>query len=662
MEEPSLEAATGGSPQDVVVPDSSVATHEFDDVTEREHAVAENELAARSDALAAEFAGRVGWNAEIEPLPKTFIEWWWFRSSVYLAIILNSVQLGVQTDYTCGSVYHLPDGSDVPMKEICISSSTFFHLDLAFNGIFLLELACKLVVLRCSYFKDPWNLFDIAMVVLGVADAAATLIAEDGGGFGSVSVLRIMRILRLARTARAFKLMGAFKELLLILNGMANAMRTIVWVTMIFSIVVYCCSIFCVQTIGHNSHLYPGTSPVERLEDEWATEFRSVNPIMYFGNIQRSMFTLLMTTTLVEFREHARGVLERQPYVAVFYILFIAFNTMGLLNVIIGVICDCTLENSQELLDETAADELREKLRVLCRIQETIFALDSDKGGSIGADEIHNHWEEPEMRELWGRLGIPPGMGPLDVLTLLDDSGDRSISYEEFLENFFLLTSKKEFTAQCTTTWRLNRNGQRLSEFLERLTQLEEAQERLLTKVDVHEIKVESGRLTCAKDQEALRHRRAALLKALAEEKRTQVLAEIAATGTAEKLSACAVRHAERLGSLERGYEQLLRNHEKLVKSQDTLQKRIAERLRLVTEAVSHKWRRPRDLTPLEACCANTGAADVCVLDGREQIDARGGGTSGMYLPASPRAPTAADFASSKVKRRPGSRFGPNTS
>ena len=44
----------------------------------------------------------------------------------------------------------------------------------------------------------------------------------------------------------------------------------------------------------------------------------------------------------------------------------------------------------------------------------------------------HSGWEDPEIREMWGLFGLPESFGPEDILTLLDDGGDGTVSYEEF--------------------------------------------------------------------------------------------------------------------------------------------------------------------------------------------------------------------------------------
>merc|ERR1719160_2225421 len=144
---------------------------------------------------------------------------------------------------------------------------------------------------------------------------------EDEQDLGSVSVLRILRLLRLARTARALKLMTAFRELLLILIGMANAMRTIGWVMLIFCIVLYCCSIFTTQIIGNSTHLYPGSMQVDQDSEEYTfITTLNFNPLLFFGTIPRSMFTLFQACILSEFREHSRAVFERQPAMILFYL------------------------------------------------------------------------------------------------------------------------------------------------------------------------------------------------------------------------------------------------------------------------------------------------------------------------------------------------------
>ncbi|MDO6575389.1 ion transporter, partial [Staphylococcus pasteuri_A] len=65
-------------------------------------------------------------------------------------------------------------------------------LDRICLGIFVVELALKLVAQGAGFFRRPWNLFDFVIVAISLIPAAQGL-----------SVLRALRILRVLRVLSA---------------------------------------------------------------------------------------------------------------------------------------------------------------------------------------------------------------------------------------------------------------------------------------------------------------------------------------------------------------------------------------------------------------------------------------------------------------------------
>ena len=79
--------------------------------------------------------------------------------------------------------------------------------ELALNGVFTLELALRVAHAGArAYFRDPWNRFDVLLVIVGysgiVADAFAS---DDAAASGGVRALRALRALRPLRTITRFE-------------------------------------------------------------------------------------------------------------------------------------------------------------------------------------------------------------------------------------------------------------------------------------------------------------------------------------------------------------------------------------------------------------------------------------------------------------------------
>jgi hypothetical protein len=84
------------------------------------------------------------------------------------------------------------------------------RFELALNGVFTLELALRVAHAGArAYFRDPWNRFDVALVVVGysgvVADAFASDASDDAAASGGLRALRALRALRPLRTITRFE-------------------------------------------------------------------------------------------------------------------------------------------------------------------------------------------------------------------------------------------------------------------------------------------------------------------------------------------------------------------------------------------------------------------------------------------------------------------------
>merc|ERR1719160_1583984 len=137
------------------------------------------------------------------------------------------------------------------------------------------------------------------------------------------------------------RLLKAFRELWLIIKGIVDSVKTIFWASLLMIILLYICGIFFTKMIGQNTKIgylrqVDDTDDPDYHEDWDAYE--------HFGTIPRTMFTLFETS--IE-PLNLRPVIERQPALFPFFFVFIFLTNWGVMNVIIGVIVDNTMEASK---------------------------------------------------------------------------------------------------------------------------------------------------------------------------------------------------------------------------------------------------------------------------------------------------------------------------
>lgn len=232
-----------------------------------------------------------------------------FETFVIAVIVANAVTLGLETGKS------VPDG----IRRLLMV------LDRVFLVIFTVEITLKLIVFRLNYPRDPWRLFDLAIV--SIAWMPST---------GAFSILRALRILRIVRVV------GMVPSLRRVVGGLVAALPGMGSIVGLLALVFYIFSVMATKLFGA---AFP----------EW------------FGGIGASAYSLFQIMTLESWSMGiVRPVMETFPHAWLFFIPFIVSTTFTVLNLFIGII----VAAMQSEHDKAAAEQ-REALH---SDQETIIS------------------------------------------------------------------------------------------------------------------------------------------------------------------------------------------------------------------------------------------------------------------------------------------------
>ncbi len=192
-------------------------------------------------------------------------------------------------------------------------------LDQAILAIFVVEIALRLYVHRLAFWRDPWSLFDFAVVAIALVPAA--------GPFAVLRALRVLRVLRLLTMVPTMRrVVGA---LLAAIPGLGSIALVLLILYYVFAVIA--------------SNLFAAAYP------EW------------FGTLGRSLYTLFQIMTLESWSMGiARPVMEHFPYAWAFFIPFILVATFTILNLFIAIIVNAMQsysgaehQNTVQALQET---------------------------------------------------------------------------------------------------------------------------------------------------------------------------------------------------------------------------------------------------------------------------------------------------------------------
>jgi len=237
-----------------------------------------------------------------------------FEKIIVALIVINAVILALET---------------VP-SVMAIAGPLLALLDSLILAVFVAEIAARLIVDFKGFWRDPWRLFDFAIVAVALIPAT-----------GALSALRAFRILRVLR------LVSAMPSMRRVVAGLMQALPGMGSIVMLLSLVFF---VFAVISTKLFAEAFP----------EW------------FGTLGASAYSLFQIMTLESWSMGiVRPVMVEFPYAWALFVPFIVLTTFAVLNLFIGVIVDAMgSEQSAVAHDERSAmaaetSEILAELRAL---------------------------------------------------------------------------------------------------------------------------------------------------------------------------------------------------------------------------------------------------------------------------------------------------------
>jgi voltage-gated sodium channel len=205
----------------------------------------------------------------------------WFQHTILALIILNAVILGLETS----------------AGVMQAAGPTILLIDSIILAVFVVEIAARLFVHRMAFWRDPWSLFDFAVVGIALVPAS--------GPFAVLRALRVLRVLRMLTIVPSMRrVVGA---LLSAIPGLSSIALVLLLVFYVFAVIA--------------THLFGALFP------DW------------FGHLGRSLYTLFQVMTLESWSMGiSRPVMEQAPWAWAFFVTFILFATFTMLNLFIAII------------------------------------------------------------------------------------------------------------------------------------------------------------------------------------------------------------------------------------------------------------------------------------------------------------------------------------
>lgn len=220
-----------------------------------------------------------------------------------------------------------------------------------------------------------WNLFDFAVVLFGVLDQWVLKFFRPDGTRGSMGQLltmfRVVRILRILRMVRLFRM---FPQLFMLASGLLESVKTVVWITVLFGMIICVFSIVTTNFVREN--------PNQEVQ-------------VYFGTVEKSMVTLFQFVTLDDWSRIARLVSgfdstgeETNTPIMIFFIVYVLITAFSILSLLTGVISEHMINLTRYWQDKMANEEKEKTKKFIEWFQDWFEKADADNSQTISRDEF----------------------------------------------------------------------------------------------------------------------------------------------------------------------------------------------------------------------------------------------------------------------------------
>eukprot|EP00419_Tripos_fusus_P052489 CAMPEP_0172804312 /NCGR_PEP_ID=MMETSP1075-20121228/5085_1 /TAXON_ID=2916 /ORGANISM="Ceratium fusus, Strain PA161109" /LENGTH=603 /DNA_ID=CAMNT_0013642873 /DNA_START=279 /DNA_END=2090 /DNA_ORIENTATION=+ len=330
-----------------------------------------------------------------------------FDLAMGLIVAINVVILVLETDADASCPH-----------EVSCAPFSIRIFNWVFIALYTMESIARMVVLRCDFFMNRWNLLDLGVLIVGYVEAILLIIARDVPG------MHMVRFIRLGRLFRAFRLVKVFPNLYTMVRGLVGTFGAVNWGFFMIFFMLLLWALMAVQVIQpDNRKLYSADE-----QEEWcAMAFSSVfHSVVYFFQtlVAGDSWGACAIPLVLKFPGH-------------FWLLSFSYITvqLGMTNLILAVIVDAASQVRHQDMQEKARQKRRQEEEARQRLLKIVQSIDEDNNGSISLEELLTSYDTNlNFQNMMTTLNIEKkDIERMFVLMDTDKSG--SLSYHEFIES-----------------------------------------------------------------------------------------------------------------------------------------------------------------------------------------------------------------------------------
>eukprot|EP00448_Togula_jolla_P042288 CAMPEP_0170570154 /NCGR_PEP_ID=MMETSP0224-20130122/951_1 /TAXON_ID=285029 /ORGANISM="Togula jolla, Strain CCCM 725" /LENGTH=594 /DNA_ID=CAMNT_0010892397 /DNA_START=61 /DNA_END=1846 /DNA_ORIENTATION=- len=383
-----------------------------------------------------------------------------FETIIGAVICLNCATMGIQAEIGIGRALDMRD-----LTNTC---------EIIFVTIFMLELLARIALFgpgrlfppcpdprACGYYRETlagsefhWaEAFDAAIVLLSLVAWIMTVTLGDQNPL--LRVMSVLRALRLLRIVRVVRKVEAFHEVYLLIKGLSDSGRVLLWTTVVIFIITYIFAIFGVVIISpevQKAYVIrdPDSDEGQTLEMLWSAT----------GGISSMMYTLIQVLTLDSWTSIGRPLSDYSAFSSVYFYLYILIAVFVLMNLVTAIIVENALTNSSQDEQMKLAEKERARQNMLEQFRALFSAMDEDGNEVLTKAEFDNAFETEQVSTKLRLLDFAKE-DCRELFSLLD-SGDGALSLEEFYEGL----TRMEGQATAKDIFRILKNVEQVDRIM----------------------------------------------------------------------------------------------------------------------------------------------------------------------------------------------------
>jgi len=325
-----------------------------------------------------------------------WVESSWFRLVIAILITLNSILIGVETEYRAAT-NNLRDTRFFKVSE------TFFCMG------FTIEICLRIFAYRGQFFQSDgwcWNVFDTVVVGLQLVEQVLPIFIHDGL-FLDLSIFRILSILQQVRITRLIRVLRLIEDLRTIVSSIISSMKFFAWTMLLLFMMVYLFSVLFMEAYLN-------------VDIETATHADDLK--YWYGCLSRTALTLFEAIAGgVSWDEAVKPVIsDVSPFMGVVFCCYILGVVFAMMNVVTGVFVEQAIRTAQQDKDQYMTSH----------ISDLFFTPDHNR--VITWEEFRKKMNCNEMQEYFKSINVDPNEAR-GLFDLLDVDGNGEVDAHELI-------------------------------------------------------------------------------------------------------------------------------------------------------------------------------------------------------------------------------------